>query len=137
MHKGCYDTLYMDKIRLRHALNLAQAYLARLAGLGDSHLVSELSRAWRLAFDAEVSDKERVGKAKKLLAEHALNELLGDAELLTLLVEKRSVLRIDGDAVAHPATTSAEVFLMAINRLYPGLTNAALNKLVLYTMKFK
>ena len=37
--------------------------------------------------------------------------------------------------MAHQAITSAEVFLMAIRRLYPGSTNAALNELGSYALE--
>lgn len=100
--------------------------------------MSELSRAWRLALDAEASDEGRVAKARELLSrQNAPEDLVEDPDLLNLLVQKRSALRAAGDAVAHPAKTTAEAFWAAIRRLYPNSPNVALNKLVLYAMKFE
>ncbi|KAG2142096.1 hypothetical protein BD769DRAFT_1349128, partial [Suillus cothurnatus] len=118
------DTKLMDRILLRHLLDLAQAKLAVASGLPRNNKTFRITQSflWREALSSSQTTPERVQAAKKLLNAPGLSLdaatkkfVLSDSGM-NIVVQRPSVIRDMGDSAAHPKHVSREAFKKIISR---------------------
>ncbi|KAF8072237.1 hypothetical protein FPV67DRAFT_927798 [Lyophyllum atratum] len=133
-----HDTKYMDHIRKRHALNCAQAQLARVLKIelpeGVAATAPALSRAWRDILSNLHDEPARVAYANSRLAVYPGIDK-PSPPLLAELCKRNSHYRMTGNRVAHPAGSSKEAFVGVIDRS-DERDQPLLEEMVLYGASF-
>ncbi|KAF8873547.1 hypothetical protein CPB84DRAFT_1798313 [Gymnopilus junonius] len=99
------DLGLLDAIVLRNLIDQAQELLAQMAGLPiDSN--TRPSVAWRMHLATEMTDPERLNKAKSLFAQRHDEDATAAMQVLEseggmLLIKRHSEIREEGDKAAH------------------------------------
>jgi len=107
------DASHLNQIRFRDVLNQIQAALANAVNVAGKEPQNH-SGDWRQALD-RVGDltKARIDEARRLLALSSDHEKYQSVSLsepaMTILCEKKSTIRDDGDKVAHPNLGAGEL----------------------------
>ncbi|SJK98743.1 uncharacterized protein ARMOST_02012 [Armillaria ostoyae] len=135
-----HDTKYMDRLQLRHILDLGQARLARFANLptipAQSQLAGPLSRAWRAHLAGCIDNNDRLSTARVLLIACTDVETTSMSDgVLRLFTEYPSDIRIAGDQTAHPTKVSATTYSEVVARL-PDDQRASIRASIAYSLKF-
>ncbi|KAG2108860.1 hypothetical protein BD769DRAFT_1365783, partial [Suillus cothurnatus] len=118
------DTKLLDRILLRHLLDLAQAKLATASGLPkrENNFRITQSFLWREALASFQTLAERLQAARKLLnapgvtLDAATKQFVASDTGMSLVVQRPSAIRDMGDSVAHPKYVSRDAYKKIIAR---------------------
>ncbi|EGN97082.1 hypothetical protein SERLA73DRAFT_183688 [Serpula lacrymans var. lacrymans S7.3] len=114
------DAEYLDRIRARHLLTVAQEKLALQAGLATD--VRGASLSWRDALGPQNELYTRLDKARSLLLaptvqlDERTKAFTLSAAGMKLVTEVPSVIRARGDYAAHPRKIIRGVFQQTVDR---------------------
>lgn len=124
------DPKFLDRIRLRALLDKGQSELARFTGCSVDSDVSAASMAWRIKLNGtseqKRSDEQRLQVAHDLLSAQRkipdqIRKLMADNNAMRLLTQKSSIIRRQGNEVAHRLVASPLLRQIAAR----SLTNSA------------
>ncbi|KAG1820667.1 hypothetical protein DFJ58DRAFT_673268, partial [Suillus subalutaceus] len=134
------DTKLVDRILLRHLLDLAQAKLATASGLPkrENNFRITQSFLWREALASYQTSAERLQAARKLLnapgltLDSATKKFVSSDTGMSLVVQKPSLIREMGDNVAHPKYVSRDAYKKIIARHTVTDNHAGLHAILEY-----
>ncbi|KAG2063873.1 hypothetical protein BDR04DRAFT_1036879, partial [Suillus decipiens] len=134
------DTKIVDRILLRHLLDLAQAKLATASGLLKRKNTLRVAKSllWREALASSQTNAERLQAAHTLLNVPGLSldaptkDFISSHSGMSLVVQKPSEIREMGDIAAHPKSVPKEAYKKIIARHTNADNHAGLHAILEY-----